>query len=99
MDRSEMQADAGYEQRPIDSVDGHVLAGSAGRNRMSFSAKRIDPIHRVEAQRPIGTTVVLPVALHVADNPERSHVGLLDGTFRHAAAGDVDRDDAPGHLV
>jgi hypothetical protein len=89
-DISETHTHAGNDLVPIKSVNRDVLAGGAGRNWMPLGAKRIDQIHGVEAERPIGPSVVLQIARRVADNAERPHVGLVDGMFRHATMRDVD---------
>src|SRR3954466_3704646 len=53
---------------------------------MPFALERFDQLDRVEADRPIGTAVMLTVSLAIAFESRRVDSCLIDRGLRHSAA-------------
>src|SRR5690348_17434202 len=57
---------------------------------MTFRRERGDELQGIERHRALGSAVVAPIALTVADDAPVTHFALRARMLRHAAVGEVD---------
>ena len=56
----------GNDQIPVDSLHRHVLARRSDVDRVAFLLEGVNPLQRINANRPFGSTVVRFVVLRVS---------------------------------
>src|ERR1700687_500502 len=71
----EPELDAGGDARPLEALDGDVLAEGAGTDRVPLGLERLNLFEREQTDRAVRSAVVLEIALSVALDPAARHVG------------------------
>src|SRR6266850_1322318 len=94
---TEAQVAPRNDGRPVEPLDGDVLADGAGHDRVSLGSKLVDRLHGVEAYGTLRTSVVLPVAVCVALEPQRGDPCRRYRRLRDAARRDADLYDSSVH--
>jgi hypothetical protein len=62
---AEAKPNPGYNEVPIDALNGHILARGPDVDRMTLVLKGMDPFKGIHAHRPLRSTVVLCIVLSV----------------------------------
>src|SRR5258705_141155 len=86
-----------WRGRPVEPVEGAVLADGAGHDGVSLGTKLVDRLHGVEAHGTLRSSVVLAVAVCVALEPERGDPCRRHRRLRDAARRDADLYDSSVH--
>src|SRR5262245_23734718 len=95
--RAELQARAGHDLAPVDALERDVLAERARHDRMPLGPERLDLLQREQAHGALRPAVVLQVAMPIALETGRRHLGRGHGVLGHASRRDADLDDATVH--
>jgi hypothetical protein len=93
---AQQEARARRHRRPVEALQREVLADMAGLDRMPLGPQGADDLQGEEAHRPLGTAVVMEIALSIASHAARRDLGGLYGALGHAAGRYADLGDAPG---
>ena len=71
----QLEPASGDDVRPLDALDGEVLAERAGNDRVSLRLERPDPLQREQTDRAVGAAVTLTVAVGIALDARGSDLG------------------------
>ena len=77
-------------QVPFETRQGQILAGRTWHDWVAFPLQCQDAFQRIEAQRPVRSSVVFEVPLAITVGAGRLHRCLGHGQFGYAAVGDID---------
>jgi len=94
---TELQVAPGNDCRPVQILDGDVLADGAGHDRVPLGLEARDCFHRIQAYGTLGASVVLGVTVGIAFESQGGHARHGDRGLRDTAARDADLDDPSVH--